>query len=362
MAQTRAGMDEEFIGRLETSLDIYGIRQDPSLPPLTQTYMTVRAGQDGSAGTSRLALPAFKGEKGDPGDGFLWQGDRTSAELASLRTALGTDQKNWAYRNSQTNDMWVWIGNRFVISPDAFGAEGPQGPAPILTGGTVTVDGELLDQPLGTRVTGSDGIYAIGIDLPQLPKGEPGDQGPAGSIFTSPDITGGPEEGQILVFDQDSGKMQWKSGYLGPQVFNVPNSTFGDWSSGLTGTRHIITSITIPEQPFRYRLDFSGGVEVSSLIGQTIDVQVLANDPDNGALVGAAFGDMEASGWSHQRFAPFSADPLTPDTTGIRAGVVEAGVELTLHIVAVRSAGIAAAWRVAGNGRSSLRVKLERMP
>lgn len=114
--------------------------------------------QDGTAGTARLALPAFKGDKGDPGDGFLWQGDRTSAELAALREALGTDQRNWAYRNSDNNDLWVWIGNRFVISPDAFGAEGPRGPAPILVGGTVTVDGETLDQPLGTRVVGSDGL------------------------------------------------------------------------------------------------------------------------------------------------------------------------------------------------------------
>ncbi|HJC85175.1 MAG TPA: hypothetical protein H9751_06485 [Candidatus Corynebacterium faecigallinarum] len=47
-------------------------------------------GQDRTAGTAaRLALPAFKGDKGDPGDGFLWQGDRTSAELEALRGALG---------------------------------------------------------------------------------------------------------------------------------------------------------------------------------------------------------------------------------------------------------------------------------
>ena len=51
--------------------------------------MTVRGEQDGTAGTARLALPAFKGDKGDPGDGFLWQGDRTSAELEALRGALG---------------------------------------------------------------------------------------------------------------------------------------------------------------------------------------------------------------------------------------------------------------------------------
>ncbi|WP_414121486.1 hypothetical protein [Corynebacterium nuruki] len=362
MATSRTGLDEEFIGRLETSLDIYGIRQDPSLPPLQQTYMTVRAGQDGSAGSARLALPAFKGDKGDPGDGFLWQGDRTSAELAALREALGTDQRNWAYRNSDNNDLWVWIGSRFVISPDAFGAEGPEGPAPILVGGTVTVNGETLDQPLGTRVVGSDGVYSLGVDLPELPKGEPGDQGEPGSIFSSPDITGGPTDGQILVFDNESGKMVWRDGYLGPKVYNVPASAFGDWSSGLTGTRHIITAITIPAQEYRYRLDFDGSVEVSTILGQTVDVQVRADDPDTGAMVGVAYGNMEATGWVNQRFHAYSPDPFTPDTTGIRVGVVEPGVEQTLHVVAVKSAGLAAAWRVAGNGRSSLRVKLERMP
>ena len=74
----------------------------------------------------------------------------------------GSDQRTGAYRNSDNNALWVGIGNRFVFSPDAFGAEGPQGPAPILVGGTVTVDGETLDQPLGTRVVSSDGVYSLG--------------------------------------------------------------------------------------------------------------------------------------------------------------------------------------------------------
>lgn len=358
----RAGLDEEFIGSLESQLEIYGIRADPSQPPMQETYLHVRRRQDGSGGSARLALPAFKGDKGDTGDGFLFQGDRTSAELAALREALSKDQANWAYRNSDNNDLWVWSGTRFVISKDAFGAEGPQGPPPILVNGTVTVDGETLDAPLGTRVTGSEGVYSIGVDLPKLPKGDQGDPGPAGGIFTSPDIVGGPEDGQVLVYDDESGKMVWRSGYTAPLLYNVPPSAFGDWSSGINSTRHVITAITIPEQPFRYRLDFDGGVEVSTVLGQTVDVQVRANDPDNGTMVGCAFGNMEATGWAHQRFAPFSSDPATPETTGLRVGVVEPNTELVLHVVAVRSAGIGALWRVAGNGRSSLRVKLERMP
>lgn len=364
MARSRAGLDEDFIGSLETRLDIYGIRQDPSQPPLEQTYLTVTAGQDGSAGRSRLALPAFKGEKGDPGPGFIFQGDRTAAELAALREALSADQKNWAYRCSDDNSLWVWSGTRFIISKDAFGAEGPQGPPPILTGGTVTVDGETLDAPLGTRVVGSEeeGIYSVGLDLPKLPKGDKGDTGEPGSIFTSPDITGGPEDGEILVFDEPSGKMQWKSGFLGPQMLNVPSSAFKTFNAGLNATKHIITAISIPEMPYRYRLDFAGGVEVRSLPGQTVDVQLRLNDPDNGAMVGAAFGDMESSGWAHQRFDAFSDAVFTPDEPGGEtAGVVEPGTEATIHIVAVRSAGISAAWSVSGNGRSSLRIKLERV-
>lgn len=151
-------------------------------------------------------------------------------------------------------------------------------------------------------------------------------------------------------------------GHLGPKIYNVPSSAFGDWSFGLTGTRHIITAITIPAQPYRYRLDFDGSVEVSSILGQTVDVQVLANDPDSGPMVGVAYGNMEAAGWVNLRFHAYSPDPFIPETTGIRVGVVEPGAELTLHVLAVKSAGLSAVWRVAGNGRSSLRVKLERMP
>lgn len=363
MARTRAGLDEDFIGSLETRLDIYGIRQDPSQPPLEKTYLTVSAGQDGSAGRSRLALPAFKGEKGDPGPGFIFQGDRTAAELAALREALSADQKNWAYRCSDDNDLWVWSGTRFIISKDAFGAEGPQGPPPILTGGTVTVDGETLDQPLGTRVVGSEeqGIYSIGVDLPKLPKGDKGDTGPAGSIFTSPDITGGPEDGEILVFDEDSGKMTWQSGYLGRQLVNVPSSAFATFEAGINATKHVITAVSLPAMPYRYRIEVGGSVEVRSLPGQTVDVQLRLNSPDDGALIGCGWGDMESSGWAAQRFESYSDVAVTPDHPGGEtAGVVEANTEVTVHVVAVRSAGISAAWAVAGNGRSSLRVYLER--
>ncbi|MEY8565214.1 hypothetical protein AALF15_01405 [Corynebacteriaceae bacterium 7-707] len=360
-ALNRAGLDEEFIGSLETKLDIYGIREDPSQPPLQETYLHVRRRQDGSGGQARLGLPAFKGDKGDPGDGFIFQGDRTSAELAALREALGRDQVNWAYRNSDDNDLWVWSGTRFIISKDAFGAQGPEGPAPTLIGGPVTIDGESLDDPLGTRVIGSDGVYSVGLDLPKLPKGEPGDQGPPGSIFSSPDIVGGPKDGEVLVFDEASGKMQWRTGYTAPLLYNIPNSAFTSYMSGINGTRHNITSMTIPAQPFDYRLDFGGGVEVKSIPGQTIDVQILADDPDSGRMVGCAFGDMETSGWAHQRFDAFSEDPALPETRGLNVGVVEAGQDLTLHVVAVRSAGLGVAWEVAGNGRSSLRVSVQRV-
>lgn len=359
----RAGVDDEFIGRLNADLDIFGIAQDPSQPPMTETFLHVRRRQDGSGGRAVLGLPAFKGDKGDPGGGLIFQGDRTSAELAVLSDALTTDNVNWAYRNLDNNDMWVWSGARFIVAKDAFGADGEQGPPPVLVDGTVTIDGEPLEDPLGTHVTGSDGVYQIGLDLPKMPEGAKGDTGPAGSIFNSPDITGGPDDdGMILVYDQESGKMVWRNGYTGPLLYNVPPSAFGDWSSGINSTRHVITAITIPEQPFRYRLDFDGGVEVSTVLGQTVDVQVRADDPDSGTMVGCAFGNMEATGWVHQRFAPFSADPATPETTGLRVGVVEPDTELVLHVVAVRSAGIGALWRVAGNNRSSLRVKLERMP
>lgn len=363
MATPRQGLSPDFIERLNTDLDIFGILQDPSQPPMTETFLHVRRKQDGSAGGAVLGLPAFVGPEGPAGPALVHQGDRSSADLAALREALGPAQKNYAYRNIDNNDMYVWNGQAFIVYADAFGAEGDDGPPPVMQGGSVTVGGELLDAPAQVRVTGADGLYSVGLDLPPLPQGEQGIQGPAGSVFNSVDIAGAPSaDGQILVFDDDADKMVWRDGYLGPKLWSVPSSAFGDWSSGINATRHNITTVTIPAQPYRYRLEFGGGVEVSSILGQTVDVQVLADDPDNGTMVGCAFGDMETTGWAHQRFGAFSADPLTPDSTGIRAGIVEAGVAQTLHVVAVKSAGLGVAWRVAGNGRSSLRVYVERLP
>lgn len=362
MAAKRQSISEEFIERINTDLDIFGIKADPSQPPMTETYLHVRRRQDGSAGGARLALPAFQGEKGDPGEPVVHQGDRTSAQLAALREALDHRHKNWAFRNADNNDMYVWNGTTFIVYENAFGAEGEQGPPPELWPGTVTIEGYgELDDTLGVRIRGSDGSYTVGLDLPKLPQGEQGLQGPPGGIYTSPDIEGGPTDGQILVHDGDSGKMVWRDGYLGPQLYSVPPSAFSDWSAGISASRHHITTVTIPAQPFRYRLDFSGGVEISSILGQTIDVQILADDPDNGTLVGCAWGSMEATGWIHQRFDAFHDIPVTPETTGLRAGVVEAGTEVELHVVAVKSAGLGTGWRVASSGRSNLQVKLERM-
>lgn len=358
----RQSLDETFIERISADLDVYGIQADPSQPPLTQTYLHVRRRQDGSNGNARLALPAFIGPEGPPGEPVIHQGDRNSAQLAALREALDDRHKNWAFRNTDNNDMYVWNGSAYIVYENAFGAEGEQGPPPTLWPGTVTIEGYgELDDTLGVRIRGDDGDYTIGLDLPELPKGAPGDRGPAGSIYTSDDITGGPTDGQILVHDEASGKMVWRDGYLGPQLYSVPPSAFEDWSAGISSTRHHITTVTIPEQPYRYRLDFSGGVEISSIIGQTIDVQILADDPDNGTIVGCAWGSMEATGWVHQRFDAFHDIPVTPETTGLRAGVVEAGTEVQLHVVAVKSAGLGTGWRVASSNRSNLQVKLERM-
>lgn len=351
------------ITKLGVELEIVGIPQADGAPPMTTTYMHVRQRQDGSAGTAVMGLPAYKGDVGPAGPpGAIHQGERDTDELDALATALDEKHTNWAYRNTDTNDQYVWSGQTWVIYHGVYATPGPVGPAPTMTPGTLTIDGETVDDPqFGVRVGGAEGSYSVGIDLPPSPQGKQGDPGPAGPIYTSVDVdqTDSPEDGDTLVHNAATGKLEWARTVYGIEEFAVPASVFPTVSnlSSSTSRRELFT-LDIPARPYPYRFDFAGGVDVDVPYGYHVDVEIRSGHQTTGTLVGIARDDA-SQGWHRLQFIPYTEaafDPGTPTT-----GIVPAGTAQTLYVSAVRRQGSFLTWGLRSD-YAQLRVRLMRVP
>lgn len=348
------------IERLSAEIEIYGVPQVDGAPPMTTSYLHVRRRQDGAAERAVMGLPAYRGEPGPAGPpGAIHQGERDTAELEALATVLGTQHANWSYRNTDTNDQYVWSGETWVIYHGVYATPGPVGPAPEMTPGTLTVGGVEQSGEFGVRVSGSDGSYAVGVDFPALPKGDPGPPGPAGPIYTSVDVdqSKAPADGDSLVHNATTGKLQWQPIVLGIEEFVVPPAAF-DEASNLSVARRELVTLEIPPRDYPYRLDFSGGVDVNVPFGNHVDVEIRLGNPTTGRLVGIARDDA-SQGWHRLAFHAFSDDAVEPGSTG--GGVVQAGSSATLYVAAVRRQSSILAWGVRRE-YAQLRVRLLRLP
>ncbi|MGF7124019.1 hypothetical protein [Rhodococcus sp. BE178] len=356
-------MPEDPIERINVDLEVYGIPQTPGLPPMTETYLHVRRRQDGAAERAVIGLPAYHGEQGERGAaGMVHQGTRTLAELEGLAMTLGENELNFTYRCTGTDNLWVWIGTTFRVYENAFGTKGDRGPAPVMTGGTVTVDGVVQEGAPGVRIQGADGgPYSVGIDLPPLPVGPPGPVGPAGPIYTSIDVsqTTPPTDAQILVHDAALGKMTWRNAMLPVEEYVVGSNSFETVTKGASDTRHVLTSVTIPPRPYRYRPDIVGGVEIKRVTGQQIDVEVLLGDPVSGSFIGHGRGDSPdlVGGSSYVNVVSWADRSMNPGETW---GTVAPNTEATIHMIAVKRAGNIGGWQVRRDF-AQLRIRLMRV-
>lgn len=351
-------MPEDPIERIGAEIEIHGIPQADGAPPMTVSYLHVRQRQDGAVERAVMGLPAYRGEPGPPGPpGAIHQGDRDTAELQALATVLDSTNTNWAYRNTDTNDQYVWSGEAWVIYYGVYATPGPVGPPPTVQPGTLTIDGQEYTGPYGVRVSGSSGSYSVGIDLPEMPKGDQGDAGPAGPIFTSVDVdqTSVREDGDSLVYDEAQGKLVWQPVAYGIEEYVVPPSSFPNASLSSTTSRRDLVSVTIPAKSYPYRFDFTGGVDIDSRISHQIDLEIRMSDPETGTLVGMGKGQ-DGEGWREVAFRAHSNVALDPTSS---VGVIQPGTEVVLHVSAVKRAGVIFGWGVR-NDRAQLRVRLLR--
>lgn len=341
-------------------VEVFGIPQADGAPPMTETFFHVRRRQDGAVERAVLGLPAYRGEPGPAGrPGAIHQGERTTAQLEALATALDENHANYAYRNTDTDDQYVWSGQTWVIYRGVYSTPGPVGPAPTMVPGTLTIDGEPVDADFGVRVSGSDGVYSVGVDLPEMPKGDKGDVGPSGSIFDSVDVAedSTPTGGDTLVFDAGSGKLRWRDVTLGTEEYAVGSSSFPTVTNiPSSTTRRELFALEIPARDYRYRFDFSGGVDVDARIGHHIDGEIRVGNVATGTLVGLARGDA-AESWHRIMFTPYSETSFDPSSP---TGVVEPGTPVTLYVSLVKRAGNLFGWSTRPDF-ASLRVRLVRV-
>ncbi|ORL40587.1 hypothetical protein A6F59_14860 [Prescottella equi] len=357
-------MPEDPIERINVDLEVFAIPQTPGMPPMTNTVMHVRRRQDGAAERAVMGLPAFQGEPGERGAaGMVHQGTRTLAELEGLAMTLKQAELNFTYRRAGTDDLWVWTGASFRVYENAFGTKGDRGPAPVMQGGTVTVDGVVLEGAPGVRVQGADGgPYTVGIDLPPLPEGPQGPVGPAGPIYTSVDVdqAAAPADRQILVHDAASGKLKWRDALLPMDEYVVQSDAFPNVTKQPADTRHLLTSFAIPAMPYRYRLDFVGGVDIKRFLGQQIDLEVRIEDAQGGPLYGLGRGSVPdgLGGWERVRLEAYTNFPIAP---GSYSDAISPGTPITVYLSAVKRAGNAGQWQIR-NDYAQLRIRLQRVP
>ena len=349
------------IERISADVEIYGVPQADGAPPMTTGYFHVRRRQDGSAERAVMGLPAYKGEPGPRGaPGAIHQGERTTAQLDALATALDEKHTNWAYRNTDTNDQYVWAGESWIIYAEVYGTPGPVGPAPEMVPGDLTIDGAPYTGPYGVRVSGSEGQYAVGLDLPEMPKGDKGDPGPSGPIFDSVDVdqSRAPSDKEALVYDAATDKLQWAQTVYGTEEDAVPPASFPDVSNlSQSTTRREMFTLEIGPRDYPYRFDFAGGVDVNVPFGYHVDVEIRSGHQSTGKLVGIARDD-SSQGWNRLTFEPHSEAAFDPDTPTTE--IVAPGTAQTLYVSAVRRQGSILQWGLRSDF-AQLRVRLMRV-
>lgn len=358
-------MPNDPIERITTDIEIFGIPQPAGAPPMTEAYLHVRYRPDGSAESAKMGLPAYEGKQGPPGPpGAIHQGEKTTAQLNTLAATLNQTNVNWAYRNLDTDDQYVWDGDSWVVYHHVYATPGETGPAPNLQSGTLTVDGVEQSGEFGVRVAGTSPNYSIGLDLPSAPKGDKGDPGASGSIYDSIDVDDStePNDGDVLAHDAALNKLIWSPGGYWIEEYVVPPSGFPNANKSSTDIRQALVVLTIPAKSFRYRFDFTGGVDVNATTGHQIDLEIRTDvgtptNPDtNGPLVGYGKGQ-NGEGWREVAFRAHSDTAIDPDSS---VGVIEPGTVVKLYVSAVKVAGVITGWGVR-NTKAQLRVRLLRV-
>lgn len=284
-----------------------------------------------------------KGERGTPTAPFIHQGDRTSAQIAAL--ALTEDEEGYAYRNTTNNNMHYWNGSSWIVFANAFGAQGPPGPAGTLSGVVL----EMLDEDDDPEasVTGSVGSQVLRLGIPETP-GPQGATGPASGISVAEDYDDSvpPSNGQVLTYN--SGTSLWKPGApTGVRHYTMPTSLFSNTGTQLTDDHILLASLPLDQLSYASALHVTGRFIVNQLNTSRLAIQVRVGGPgpDSGTVVAegialAGAGEQVVIVTPHFSTA---ANPSTATAPSLYVGTIPAnhtGANGTVYVSVIRIGGL----------------------
>ncbi|AXH70423.1 minor tail protein [Gordonia phage Daredevil] len=296
-------------------------------------------------GEGRMLLPrGLKGDKGDDGaPATAWQikGERTTAQLAAL--TLGASEKGWAYKNSQTNALHYWDGTGWIVLTDAFGTDGPVGPAGSLSG--VNIQMKAAGTEPEAYLTGPVGNQSLILMLPEKP-GPKGDAGPAAAIASASDFdtTTSPAAGDFLT--------RLPNGKWGPgssprtRYYSIPEGNFTDTGDLWSGQRATLVSLSLDQLTYSTFLEVTGHMRVGTGIpASSISIEVRIGDAATGELIARGYTSSRTGEdvvAIHPHFST-NAQPSRNAAPGGTVGIVPAshtGTAGTLYVTAVRTSGL----------------------
>jgi hypothetical protein len=341
------------IEKFTTEVQVFGMRQLPGQPEQTEAFFHVRRRQDGAM-EAAMGLPAYKGDKGTPGNPPVVYLVADESEIPSAGGLSAADAgKGWRVEGSQ--DVRFWTGTTFVLHTNWLGAEGdqgPAGPANVLSPGTITMLAEGEEPTIDITGTSPSQILSLGIPEKAGPEGP---VGPAAAIEASTDYEDDgvdAVEGQVLA-KRDDGDWGPVTPVTRIEEYVVAASSFPNVTKTSAQTSHQIVAVSIPAKAFDYRLDVSGAVDVLTAAAHRVEVEIRIGHPTSGALVGIGRA-LEAAVWREARIRSYAPDAFSPGST---TGVIAAGSAITVYCTAVLKSGFTSDWQLR-NDFANLRLKL----
>jgi len=299
-------------------------------------------------GVGELTLPrgpqGEKGVDGEPGPGLAPDAVieyATDAEAQThLPTGLGPLDRGYCVLNDTTKTAFFWSGSAWLPVTDVVGLEGPMGPAVNIGIGTVTTGPSGGSASVSVDDSSTSSLKILNFTLPRGPQGAVGigQQGdPGEALSAASDVqwpTGGPSNGQVMVWDSLLGKAKWVTNTPGPvgpftagpdQVTAVNDNSWPD-------EYKIIAQIAVPAMPFAWHPRVEGycDVKVNGIMAR-VDVEARLGSA-TGPCVGRGAGSTITGfleNYTPRTVVPTFEGPMTPDNS---AASVAAGAETTIYI------------------------------
>lgn len=141
-----------------------------------------------------------------------------------------------------------------------------------------------------TIVAGSDEVSPVYRLNLSLHKGAPG-TAVAPVILDASDLSGTATDGYILAKTVGSETVQFVAQRVGDQYWPASISN----TSGTDGQNRTLASITIPAQPFNYRLRVFGQCMISGTANTRVDVLARLNNATSGDVIARSYGQAGAT-------------------------------------------------------------------